>query len=486
MAKSDPIYICQECGTEFPKWEGRCRECGQWNSLVEEQPQSDDDGSSLSSGSESSSPPSASQTETGYGSSREDDVRRMGDIEGSETARLSTELSELDRVLGGGLVPGGVVLLGGDPGIGKSTLSLQMAGRLAERGLDVLYITGEESLSQLKLRADRLDVEADDVWVVCETSLERTEDIVRDREPDLLVVDSIQTISTEQLRSSPGSVPQLKEVTSSLTHWAKGFELPTILIGHVTKEGAIAGPKVLEHMVDTVLYFEGEQGVEHRVLRAVKNRYGSTDEIGVFTMRSNGLEEVPNPSAMFLEEKPIGASGSAVIPIVEGTRPLLVEIQGLVSPSQYSAPSVTAVGVDRNRVTLMLNIIEKRTGLEVTDHDVFVNVAGGMRVEEPAADLAVASAILSSYLDRSIPDNSVLFGEIGLTGEIRAVSRAPARLIEADNMGFEKGILPRGNRDALESHEAGGEGLPLEDEQLEFCRTLADLIRETFGEDVLS
>jgi DNA repair protein RadA/Sms len=485
MAKSDPIYVCQACDTEFPKWHGKCQNCGEWNALVEEQPDDGDDGgSSLSSGSDGAS--TSTGAESGYGSSGDDDVVRMGSIEGSETDRLSTEIGELDRVLGGGLVPGGVVLLGGDPGIGKSTLSLQMAGRLASGGLDILYITGEESLSQLKLRADRLEVDADDVWVVCETSLERTEDLVREREPDLLVVDSIQTLSTEQLRSSPGSVPQLKEVTSSLTHWAKGFQMPTILIGHVTKEGAIAGPKVLEHMVDTVLYFEGEQGVEQRVLRAVKNRYGSTDEIGVFTMRSSGLEEVANPSAMFLEEKPIGASGSAVIPIVEGTRPLLVEIQGLVSPTQYSAPSVTAVGVDRNRVTLMLNIIEKRTGLEVTGHDVFVNVAGGMHVEEPAADLAVASAILSSYLDRPVSDDSVLFGEIGLTGEIRAVSRAPARLLEADNMGFERAFLPRGNREALESHDAGGDGLPLEEDQLDFCRTLADLIREAFGDDVLS
>jgi DNA repair protein RadA/Sms len=479
MAKPRSVYVCQSCGQEHHKWQGKCKGCGEWNKLVEEIRGGDSNSSSGSSG-------SSSGAAGGYGAEGGDEIQRMADVESGEADRLSTEISELDRVLGGGLVPGGVVLLGGDPGIGKSTLSLQVAATLSAQGKDIIYISGEESLQQLKLRAERLAVDPSEIRVICETSMERVDQLLRREQPDLAIVDSIQTVTTEELSSSPGSVAQLKEVTGTLTQLAKGLEIPTLLIGHVTKDGAIAGPKVLEHMVDTVLYFEGQSGVDHRVLRAVKNRYGSTNEIGVFTMTGDGLEEVVNPSAMFLEERPAGASGSAVVPVIEGTRPLLVEVQGLVSQSEYGPPQVTAVGVDQNRVLLLLNIIEKRTGLKVAGHDVFVNVAGGMRVAEPAADLAIAMAVLSSYIDRPVPKETVVFGELGLTGEVRAVSKADDRLREAANLGFESATLPRGNADGISSAEGGDGGPAMKADHLDYCRNLAHAIRTLFGDDVLT
>lgn len=481
MGKPKTVYVCRECGREHPKWQGKCGGCESWNTLVQEE-KSDESQTNASSGVSS-----GSEGRAGYGSLEGGEAVRLGAVEGTETDRISTGISEFDRVLGGGLVPGGVVLLGGDPGIGKSTLSLQAASELPTGDKsDVLYVSGEESLSQLKLRAERLEIDADELLVLGETNLERTEKVIRDREPELVVIDSIQTMTSEEFTSAPGSVVQLREVTGSLTQLAKGHRIPTILVGHVTKEGAIAGPKVLEHMVDTVLYFEGRSGLDHRVLRAVKNRYGSTDEIGVFEMRRSGLEEVLNPSATFLEERPPDAAGSTVVPIVEGTRPLLVEVQGLVSPTNYGPPGVTAVGVDQNRVVLLLNIIEKRTGLKVTGHDVFVNVAGGMRLNEPAADLSVAMAILSSYLDRPVPEEAVAFGEIGLTGEVRAVSRALPRLGESENLGFERAFLPRGNVDEIEDAESPSGETPFSGGRLDFCRTLADAIRAAFGKDVLT
>ncbi|MFW5967316.1 MAG: DNA repair protein RadA [Persicimonas sp.] len=478
MAKPRSVYVCQECGHEHPKWAGKCAGCDQWNTLLEEIREG---GNSSSSGASSAAP----DERAGYGAEGGAEPVRMSRVELSEENRISSGTAELDRVLGGGFVSGSVVLLGGDPGIGKSTLSLQVAGDFASRELDVLYISGEESLSQLKMRADRLGIEGDGLWVVGETILERAERRLREKEPDLVIVDSIQTLSTECLSSSPGSVAQLREVTSALTQLAKGLDIPTLLIGHVTKEGAIAGPKVLEHMVDTVLYFEGQPGMNYRVLRAVKNRYGSTNEIGVFDMRASGLQEVANPSAMFLAERPDETSGSAVVPIVEGTRPLLVEIQALVSPSNYGPPRVTSVGVDQNRVVLMLNIIEKRTGLKVTGHDAFVNVAGGVRVSESAADLGIAVAILSSYLERSVSSSAVAFGEVGLTGEVRAVTGAISRLTEAKKLGFERAVLPRGNLGAVEEISSPNDA-PFEGFELDFARTLADVIKALFGDDVLT
>jgi len=474
MAKARAVYVCQSCGHEHAKWSGKCQGCEEWNSLVEE----------IRGGEPSASSLGGASLRAGYGAEGGMEPVRMVDVEVVDHNRIDSGISEFDRVLGGGFVPGSVVLLGGDPGIGKSTLALQVAGDFAGRGLDVLYVSGEESLSQLKMRAQRLRIAADNVWVVGETSLERVEKRLRDNKPDMLVIDSIQTIATDQLTSAPGSVAQLRAVTSALTQSAKGLNIPTVLIGHVTKDGAIAGPKVLEHMVDTVLYFEGHPGMNYRVLRAVKNRYGSTNEIGVFEMRSTGLHEVLNPSAMFLAERPRDASGSAVVPIVEGTRPLLVEIQALVSPSNYGPPRITSIGVDQTRVMLLLNIIEKRTGLKIAGQDVFVNVAGGARVSEPAADLGIAVALLSSYLDRAVPANLVVFGEIGLTGEVRAVPQAVGRLLEAKKLGFERGMLPRGNVPAIEEVTTP-ESAPFEGFKLEFARTLADLIRVVFGDDVL-
>ena len=447
MAKARTVYVCSECGYETAKWQGRCPSCGEWNSLVEEVREK-------STSSLSKSSPSA---RSGYGSAGGGKPVPLSQVEFQAGDRLTSHNEELDRVLGGGFVSGGVVLLGGDPGIGKSTLSLQVAGILAEQDLKVLYVSGEESLGQLRMRGERLNVDVGEVLVVGETSLERVEAIVEEEKPDFLVLDSIQTLATERLTSSPGSVAQLREVTGSVTQLAKGLGMPTVLIGHVTKEGAIAGPKVLEHMVDTVLYFEGQAGMNYRILRAVKNRYGSTNEIGVFEMRGDGLHGVENPSAMFLAERPAGAPGSVVVPVVEGTRPLLVEVQALVSTTNYGPPQVTAVGVDRNRVHLLLNILEKRAGLDVTGHDVFVNVAGGVKVVEPAVDLGVALAIASSFRNRPLPEDAVVFGEMGLTGEVRAVSHAAPRLVEAQKLGFRQALAPRSNAAGVETFLEGNE-----------------------------
>lgn len=441
MAKPKTIYVCQECGYESPKWLGKCGDCGAWNSLVEEIR-------------EKAPAPMASTGPArrgGYGAEGGGKPIRLAEVVSERGDRIFSKNEELDRVLGGGFVPGGVILLGGDPGIGKSTLSLQVAGTLSQEGMKVLYVTGEESLGQLRMRGRRLHVNVDDVLVIGETRLQRVEELVEQESPDFLILDSIQTLASDHLTSSPGSVAQLREVTSAVTQLAKGVGIPTVLVGHVTKEGAIAGPKVLEHMVDTVLYFEGQAGQSFRILRAVKNRYGSTNEIGVFEMRGDGLHGVENPSAMFLAEKPKGASGSVVVPVVEGTRPLLVEIQALVSANNFGHPKITSVGVDQNRVLLLLNILEKRGGLKVAGHDVFVNVAGGVRVQEPAADLGIAMAIASSVRNRPVADDTVFFGEMGLTGEVRAVTQAVPRLMEAQKLGFRRAISPRSNARGIET-----------------------------------
>ena len=449
MAKIKTVYVCEECDFESAKWLGKCGQCGAWNSMREEQR-----GGEKSKAS-SSKPKGARRA--GYGAGEGASPVRMADVESQKQERLLSANSELDRVLGGGFVAGGVILLGGDPGIGKSTLSLQVAGLLSNRGMKVLYVSGEESLGQLRMRGERLMVDVDDVLVVGETRLERVETLIEEEEPDFLVLDSIQTLASDELTSSPGSVVQLRESTSSITQLAKGLGMPSILVGHVTKEGAIAGPKVLEHMVDTVLYFEGQAGMNYRILRAVKNRYGSTNEIGVFEMRGDGLHGVENPSAMFWAERPAGAPGSVEVPVVEGTRPLLVEIQALISASQYGPPKVTAVGVDQNRVHLLINILEKRAGLNITDHDVFVNVAGGIKVVEPAADLGIAMAMASSYRNKAVGESTVFFGELGLTGEVRAVSRAPGRLVEAQKLGFDEALAPRSNASGVEAYLEGNE-----------------------------
>ncbi len=390
-------------------------------------------------------PPSVASARSGYGAAAGGEPIRLGDIEMLAEERVKSDIAELDMVLGGGFVPGGIVMLGGDPGIGKSTLSLQVAGHFASKGLEVLYISGEESLTQIRLRANRLGVDSKALWVVGETSVERVEKLLSEKRPALAVIDSIQTLQSESLTSAPGSVAQLREVTSRLTQIGKGFSIPIVLVGHVTKEGAIAGPKVLEHMVDTVLYFESQNAGAFRLLRAVKNRFGSTNEVGIFEMRGDGLHEVGNPSAAFLEGRPTDAPGSVVVPILEGTRPLMVEVQALVSPTNYGPPRVTAVGVDTNRVILLLNILEKRTGAKVAGMDVFINVAGGLKLMEPAADLAIAMAILSSFYERAVPSDLAIFGELGLTGEVRAVAQAARRVAETRKLGFKRVLGPKAN-----------------------------------------
>ena len=463
MAKAKVVWVCQECGHQAPKWAGKCGGCGAWHTLVEELKGGD-------APAKNARPPSPMSLA---------EPVQIGDVEHIDENRIMARVSELDRVLGGGFVPGSVVLLGGDPGIGKSTLSLQVAGLFSAREMKVLYVSGEESLGQLKMRAQRLGIGAKEVWVYLETSLERVAQTIKERKPDFVIIDSIQTLATDRLTSSPGSVAQLREVTSALTQLAKGSDTPMVLVGHVTKEGAIAGPKVLEHMVDTVLYFEGDRGMSYRLLRAVKNRYGSTNEIGVFEMRGDGLHEISNPSAMFLQERPEGASGSAVVPIVEGSRPLLVEVQALVSPKTYGPPRTNAIGVDTNRAILLINILEKRTGLKVAGQDVFVNVAGGIKVVEPAGDMGMAMAVLSSFLDRAIPDDTVIFGELGLAGEVRAVSQAPSRIAEAAKLGFERAIIPAGNEAGL--REEMGDEIGIE---LMSVRTIAEAIRAVFGSHI--
>jgi DNA repair protein RadA/Sms len=362
--------------------------------------------------------------------------------------RLKTGLQEFDRTLGGGIVPGSMVLIGGDPGIGKSTLLLQVVARLSKERLRALYLSGEESPQQIKIRAERLSIRAENLFLLTGTCIEHLFERIDELQPNLLVVDSIQTVYTETLPSAPGSVGQVREVSTRLLNWAKKTGIPTFLIGHVTKDGAIAGPKVLEHLVDTVLYFEGDTSHAFRILRAVKNRYGSTNEIGVFEMKDSGLEEVGNPSRIFLEERPQGASGSVVIPCLEGTRPLLLELQALVGPSPLGMPRRTAIGVDHNRISLLVAVLGKRMGIEMGDQDIFVNVAGGMRVDEPAADLGIVSALISSFLDRPVDKNLVVFGEVGLAGEIRAVSQPEVRIKEARKLGFTRCVLPKGNLEA--------------------------------------
>ncbi|HHL40787.1 MAG TPA: DNA repair protein RadA [Deltaproteobacteria bacterium] len=417
------VYRCQGCGHGSAKWLGRCPQCGGWNLFVEET----EGGDRPAVLSVSTAP--APVTSLGSG--------------GDE--RVSTGLGELDRVLGGGLVRGSAVLVGGDPGIGKSTLLLQACGRMAEKGAPVLYVSGEESRRQIRLRAERLGVLSDRLLVQTETSLGPILSTIEQTSPRAVVVDSVQTVFSDSLDAAPGSVGQLREVTARLTALARGLDVPVFLVGHVTKEGVIAGPRVLEHMVDTVLYFEGEGGHPFRVLRAVKNRYGSAMEIGVFEMTGSGLDEVTNPSRLFLAERPVGASGSAVLSCLEGTRTILVEVQSLVCPTVFGVPRRTVVGVDASRVSLMVAVLEKKAGIMLAGHDIYVKVTGGIRVDEPAADLGIIASVASNFLDRAVDPGAVIFGEVGLAGEVRAVSQAGQRVREAEKLGFTSCILPSDN-----------------------------------------
>lgn len=425
MAKgSKTVFFCQECGYESGKWMGQCPGCKSWNSFVEEVIESKKAAQAAKRVSAGEAPVT------------------LAEISTEKDARVQTNIGELDRVLGGGIVAGSLTLVGGDPGIGKSTLLLQVCRNLALAGRKVLYISGEESLRQIKLRAVRIGEFNDNLKLFCETNLDTIREVIKREKPEVTVIDSIQTMYNEEVSSAPGSVSQVRESTGVLMQIAKGMGISIFIVGHVTKDGNVAGPRVLEHMVDSVLYFEGDRHASYRILRGVKNRFGSTNEIGVFEMCANGLEEVKNPSEFMLSGKPEGASGSIVACSMEGTRPILIEIQALVAPSNFGIPRRTAAGTDFNRVNLLMAVLEKRARLNLSASDAYVNIAGGIRMNEPAIDLGIVLAIVSSYRDAVIDDKTVAFGEVGLSGEVRAVSMAEQRVLEAKKLGFEQVILP--------------------------------------------
>jgi DNA repair protein RadA/Sms len=427
------VFSCQECGAQAPKWLGRCPECGAWNSFVEE---------TLAKPGKTAERKGAAEP-LGGGK-----ATRYSDVDAVVSTRFSTGISEFDRVLGGGIVPGSLVLLGGEPGIGKSTLLLQAAAAFARETGPVLYASGEESEHQVKMRGERLGIDDAPLFLLAETCMERILEEVDRVRPALLIVDSIQTVFSLKLSSAPGSVGQVRQAATDLLFTAKGRNLPTVVVGHVTKDGALAGPKVLEHVVDTVLYFEGDRHHAHRVVRAVKNRFGAISELGVFEMTGQGLKAVPNPSALFLAERPENVPGSAVMCCVEGSRPILVEVQALVSTATFGNARRTASGLDHNRLSLLLAVLDKRAGLNLVTDDVYVNVAGGMTIDEPASDLAVLAAVASSLRNRPLLPHTVVFGEVGLAGEVRATSQASLRLREAAQLGFKRGIVPDGNLSA--------------------------------------
>lgn len=426
MSKTKTKFYCQQCGYESPKWLGKCLGCEAWNTFVEEV--------------ETVSKSRGSHTSI---TNKKEKAISIIDIESSEEARIVTRNKELNRVLGGGLVPGSLILVGGDPGIGKSTLLLQTSHELTAQMLKVLYISGEESVRQTKLRADRLQAVSPLLFVLSETNVEFIEAAIEEVQPDFIVIDSIQTVYHPAVASAPGSVSQVRECTGHFMRIAKVKGIATVLVGHVTKEGAIAGPRLLEHMVDCVLYFEGERHHSYRVLRAVKNRFGSTNEIGIFEMRESGLVEVDNPSELFLSERPLGVAGSTVVASMEGTRPVLVELQALISTTNFPSPRRMATGYDHNRLSLIIAVLEKRMGMFLQNQDAYLNVAGGVKLDEPAVDLAVAVSIASSFRDQPTQPFDVVFGEVGLTGEVRGVSRVDQRVREAQKLGFKRVIMPQ-------------------------------------------
>jgi DNA repair protein RadA/Sms len=453
MSKIKTVFQCQACGYASPKWLGKCPDCGAWNSFAEEK-----------------------QSPKALKSFGDSEPQPLSRIIGGKEKRTPVGINEFDRVLGGGLVNGAIILIGGDPGIGKSTLLLQAVAKIVRNRntedrtqktenkkqslasvclsseKSVLYVSGEESPEQIKLRAERLSIDSDNIMLLPETLVENIIKTAEDLKPSAVVVDSIQTIYTEELTSAPGSVGQIRESAAKLMFFAKRSEIPVFLIGHVTKEGAIAGPRVLEHLVDTVLYFEGDRGHPYRILRTIKNRFGSTNEIGVFEMTDEGLIEITNPSELFMSERPLGVSGSTVIATMEGTRPLLVELQALVSPTTFGMPRRTSMGVDFNRVNLLIAVLEKKAGIHLGGMDVFINIVGGLKILEPAADIGIISAVVSSFREVPMDAKTFLFGEVGLSGEVRAVAQGDARLKEAAKVGFKKAIIPKGNAERLKDN----------------------------------
>ena len=426
MAKAKvTAFFCSSCGHESSKWVGQCPGCREWNTMVEAPVER------------------KSSAVRAVGLRGIAEPVSLSQVDAADDARISTGMDELDRVLGGGIVGGSLVLVGGDPGIGKSTILLQVCRNLAADGRSVLYISGEESLRQIKLRANRMGEFAGDLKFLCETSLKTIQDIIERNRPEIVVIDSIQTMYSEDGTSAPGSVSQVREATTVLMNLAKGLGISIFIVGHVTKEGVVAGPRVLEHMVDTVLYFEGDRSATYRILRGVKNRFGSTNEIGVFEMTQIGLSEVENPSEFMLNGKPEDASGSVVACLMEGTRPILLEVQALVCRSNFGMPRRTAAGADYNRVNLLMAVLEKRAGIHLGDQDAYVNIAGGMRINEPAIDLAIVMALASSFRNSAIDEKTVIFGEVGLAGEVRSVSSAEQRVREAAKLGFRRCILPK-------------------------------------------
>ncbi len=430
MAKSKKsVFFCQNCGHEESKWLGQCPMCKEWNTFVEEKVV----------------PAKGSVAKQ----ARSAEVVALSSVQTDHEERIKTKIDELDRVLGGGIVPGSLILVGGDPGIGKSTLLLQVCQRLSGEKRNVLYISGEESLKQIKLRAQRMGEFTDELYLLCETNLEIIRSVIEQKRPDVVIIDSIQTMYSEEVGSAPGSVSQVREATNVYMQLAKGLGISIFIVGHVTKEGTVAGPKVLEHMVDTVLYFEGDRHASYRILRGVKNRFGSTNEIGVFEMRQSGLAEVENPSEFMLNGKPENASGSVVACSMEGTRPILIEIQALVCQSNFGMPRRTATGTDYNRVNLLMAVLEKRLNMPLSNYDAYVNIAGGIKMNEPAVDLGIVMAVASSYKNRPIDEKTIVFGEVGLSGEVRAVSMPEQRVAEAKKLGFETCIIPEVSMDMV-------------------------------------
>ncbi len=434
MAKSKTVFVCNECGYESAKWLGKCPACNAWNSFYEEKVVKEKDGSFISDKKTKSSKPTT-----------------LNSIEGKEAARTSTGVGELDRVLGGGLVKGSLVLLGGEPGIGKSTLILQICDKMQGEG-NVLYVSGEESAEQIKIRADRLDIKNDNILFLGETDIDLIADAIKEINPKLVIIDSIQTMYSDEITSAAGTVSQVREITARIMKICKQEAITTIIIGHVTKEGNIAGPRVLEHMVDTVLYLEGERYFSYRILRGVKNRFGSTNEVGMFEMQEKGMMEITNPSSILISEREDNPPGSIIVASMEGTRPLLIELQALTTPTVFGLPRRTANGIDYNRLTVLMAVLEKRANMNLGSQDVYLNVVSGIKLQEPAIDLGVVLAVSSCFKGISIPKDVVAIGEVGLTGEVRAVSMIEKRLKEAEKLGFKKCIIPENNKKLLKDN----------------------------------